>query len=612
MARGDAAHHWNEAQQILDGDPGLRDRVPWKGPGYSYFLAGLMSVFGRSAGALRWAMALLGALNCAALVLLARQVLSPAGSVIAGLLAAVNGVLIFFDGELLFPTLLISLNLPVLWLLGRGDAGWKSHAAAGGLLGAASLVHPVFLVPALALAAWAARRNRRHGAVLALAVGLAITPSFLTNMFLRDQPVLISWNGGINLYVGNHPAFDQYSGNRTSAWARILQSPIDAGVPGESERDRMYYGLAIRQAAASPVRTVGTLVRKAIILILPVEYANNIGIYELREHSPVLAATLGHRGPLWWPFGMWGPIALIGLALMLFQPRSPASGVLAVWSLGLAATIVISFNTSRYRAPLVFFGCIWAAYALNVAWSDWRAGKRRRVAMGAVIAIVLAAVLALMAVPQRGYPLPLEFNEAALLASRGSFDRAQGWIDRALARAPEDAQLRHAVAGFYARQDMRTDEREQLQRMLAVDDPEPDLQSIGHQLLARSYAQDGQFDAARRHIDAALNVGVDSATWKGRAYYQLGLGPVTACWLRLQAADIELDAGNPARARELMLLVESDCGRQGRLKDKLEELEVQVILAEPRLAPAEPEDVTDRSRVSPASSGRVAADGVTG
>jgi tetratricopeptide (TPR) repeat protein len=586
MARGDAAHHWDEARQILDGDPELRQRIPWKGPGYSYFLAALMALFGRSAGTLRWVVAVLGALNCAALVLLARRVLGPGGSCLAGLAAAANGALIFFDGELFFPTLLVSLNLPVLWLLGRESAGWKAHGAAGVLLGLSALVHPVYLVPAAALAAWSARRAWSHGGALALAAALTIFPGFLTNLIVRGQAVPISWNGGINVYVGNQPAFDQYSGNRTSAWARILQTPVDAGIESESARDRLYYRLAARQAAGAPLEALGLLLRKAVILLQGPEYASNVGIYELREFSPVLAAALWRAGPLWFPFGLWGPLAIAGAALLALRPRAPASGALAVWSLGVAATIVASFNTSRYRAPLVFFGCIWVAHALVEARRGWIAGRRRAVAAGAVAVLVLAALLAAGAVPQRGHPLPLEWNEAALLTSRGAHGEAEAWIERALERAPEDPQLRHAVAGFYAERGDREREREHLQRMLALEDLEPDYVSVGHRLLARSYAAEGRFEDARRHIRAAVDAGVDSTSWRGRPYYRLGLGPVTACWLRLEEARIELAAGEPARAAELVRRVRADCKSAGRVEDELRELDAQLVLAGPRLAPA--------------------------
>jgi hypothetical protein len=159
MARGDEAHHWYEALEILDEDPLLRNRVFWKGPGYSYFLAGLIALFGSSPGALRWPLAVLGATNCAALVVLARRALPLSWSVVAGLLAAANGVLILFDGELLFPTLLISLNLPALWLLSGPRAGIPAHAGAGALLGLAALVHPVY-VRRSACRTWSCAVNR--------------------------------------------------------------------------------------------------------------------------------------------------------------------------------------------------------------------------------------------------------------------------------------------------------------------------------------------------------------------------------------------------------------------------------------------------------------------
>jgi hypothetical protein len=586
LARGDAAHHWREALDILDRDAWLRDRVFWKGPGYSYFLAALMQVFGRSPGALRWPLAILGAVNCAGLVLLARRALSPRWSMLAGLLAAVNGVLILFDGELLFPTLLVSLNLAALWLLTRHRAGRPAHVAAGCLLGLAALVHPVYLAPAAALALWAARRSRGNALAFALAVAVLIAPVTVSNVFVRGQPVVISWNGGINLYAGNHPCFDQYSGNRTNAWARILQTPIDAGVEREYERDRLYYALAFRQALRAPLRTVSILLQKAVVLFSPVEYASNIRLYELREYSPVLAGTLGRWGPLWLPFGLWGPLAIIGLTLML-RGRSPLAGALGMWSLGLAVAIVLSFNTARYRAVLVFLGSIWVAHALAVAWHCWSEGRRRQLAAAVGMGLALVAVLAATAVPQRGFPLPLEWDESVALVSEGALDEAEPWVVRALERAPNDAPLKLAAAAFFHRRGQLDRERHLLQQVLETPDPEPDLISVSHHRRAESFAAEGRIDEARREVVAALAVDVDATDWRGQPYYRLGLGPVTACWLRLEAAGIELDAGNPARAVALMEQVRAECPLAGRLASRMTELEVRAVLAAPRLAPTD-------------------------
>lgn len=582
LARGDAAHHWGEATRILDEGVWLRDRVAWKGPGYSYVLAGLMWVAGRSPAALRWPLALLGALNCAGLVLLARRLLPTGWCAGAGMLAAANGVLILFDGELLFPTVLIALSLGVLLLLTRPQAGLPSHAAAGLLTGLSALIHPVYLLPGAALVLWLARRGTRKAFCFAIAIAAAVVPLGLSNLAVHEQPVLISWNGGINLYVGNQAAFDQYSGNRTNAWIRVLHSPVDAGIESEYERDRLYYRLALRQALGAPLEAALILLKKAAILFSPVEYASNLGLYELRAHSPVLALALGRWGPLWIPFGVLGPLLVLGLGLTLRRPVHPAAAALALWSAGLAATIVLSFNTSRYRAPLVFFGCIWAAVALHAAVQAWREGRRGRLALGAGAGLLLAAVMAGAAVPQRGFPLPLEWDEAM---ARASPARAEPWVLRALERAPDDAPLRYAAAGFYARQGRREDERRYLNEMLAMGGLEPDLVSIGRQLLARSLALDGRIDEARAEIRAAIDVGVDDTTWRGLPYYPLGLGPVTACRLRLESAENELIAGQVSRAVDEIRRVREECAIGGPLRERLIELEARTVVARPRVAP---------------------------
>jgi hypothetical protein len=120
--------------------------------------------------------------------------------------------------------------------------------------------------------------------------------------------------------------------------------------------------------------------------------------------------------------------------------------------------------------------------------------------------------------------------------------------------------------------------------MLELDDLEPELVVNARRLLARSLAADGRLDEARAEIRAALAVGVDATTWHGYPHYQLGLGPVTDCGLRLAWAEIELQAGEPARAQELVERMRLDCPRAtGRLRERLGEVEAQLVLASPRL-----------------------------
>jgi tetratricopeptide (TPR) repeat protein len=568
ITRVDAAHHWREAELILEGDERIAERVPWKGPGYSWFLAGLAALLGRDPGTLRWPLAVLGSLNCVLLVLLARRLLPLRWSLVAGALAAVNGLLIVYDSELYFPTLLIALNLPVFLLLGRKRAGIPAAGGAGVLLGLSVLVHPAYLVPATLLAIWIFRESLRKGAAFAVALALVLTPLALTNAFVRGEPVLVSWNGGINVYAANHPSFDQRAGNHTMAWSRILNTSLDAGYEGEAERDRLYYRLAARQALAHPVATARGLLLKAWLFFTPVEIASNFRIYELREHSPLLRPLLGRWGPLWVPFGLLGPAALVGLALLLGR-REPLAPPLALWSAGIALTCVLFFNTARYRAPVALLGCLFAAAALAALWKVWRERDRWRLALGLGSFAALFALLAATAVPQRSLPPPLEWYQAAAMGPGESYEEVAGWAERALEHDPDSPALLRLVSQLHARWGRPDRQREILDRLLALPDPEPDVLDGAHEQKAQSYLAEGRLELARDELLAALAVRVDDAQWRGHSHYAMGLAPTRSCWLRLSLAQAEIALGWPGRARSLIEAVRADCPEGKRYREAI-------------------------------------------
>lgn len=598
LTRVDAAHHWREAQLILDGDERIAERVPWKGPGYSWFLAGLAAVFGHDPGSLRWPLAVLGALNCVLLVLLARRLLPLRWSLAAGALAAVNGLLIVYDGELYFPTLLIALNLPVFLLLGRRGAALPAAVGAGILLGLSCLVHPAYLLPAALLALWLCRANLRRGAAFALAVALVLAPLALTNAIARGQPVLVSWNGGINLYAANHPSFDQRAGNHTLAWSRILNTSLDSGYEGEAERDRLYYRLAARQALASPGAFAQGLLLKAWLFLTPVEIASNFRIYELREHSPLLRPLLGRWGPLWIPFGLLGPAALVGLALLL-RRREPLAAPLALWCVGIVLTCVLFFNTARYRAPVAIVGCLFAAAALDALHRAWRERDRRSLALGLGSFLLLLTVLAATAAPQRDLPPPLEWYRARAPVPGGSYEEAASWAARALARSPESAALLRDVAQLHGRWGRPDRQREVLDRLLALPDPEPDVVDGAYEQRAQAFLSQGRLEEARSALLDALAVGVDDAEWRGHPHYAMGLAPTRSCWLRLSLAQAEIALGRAEEARRLLDGVKADCPDGRRYRDAIRGIEAMLAGTETAVPSSPGASAADAAPVSP-------------
>lgn len=563
LARGDAATHWREAQQVLDGDPFLADRVPWKGPGYSWFLAGLMQLVGRDPGALRWPLAWLGALNCAALVLVGWRALGGRWAVVAGLLGATNGVLLLFDAELFFPTLLATLNLPALWLLARPGAGWRAHAGAGALLGLAVLVHPVYLMPAALLSLFAWRRQGRAALALPVVVALCVAPITLQNLLVHRQPILVTWNGGINLYVGNQPGFGQGDGQRIAAWERVLNSTAEAGIEPEYRRDRFYQRQALRDALARPLATAATWVDKLRHALGPHEIANNIRLYEYRELSRPLAWSMGEFYGLWWPGGLWWPAMLLGL-LLWWRRGDALAAVGGWWALGLLLTMLLSFVTARYRAPLYFVGALWVAAFLRELWRDARArtGWRRfRWPLAWLAGVFLWMPLGAV---QGQLPPPWSFEQARVAEVEGRPGPAREWWGRAREVAGSDPALRMEYAGFLLRQGDVAGAAGELAGLLSQGERiEPEFRWSAHVELARLAARQGDAATAREHYAAAMALDIDDARWRGEPWFDLDLPPVRACRLRLELAQLELASGRRDEATRLVRRVQEDCPSAG-------------------------------------------------
>jgi uncharacterized membrane protein len=246
----DSLFHAKEALRILDTGWLLSGSAAfYKGPLYSYLLAVLMALFGPVGGVVagRLLSVACGVLVVWLVVRTAERLGGTAAAWAAGLAIALNGTAIFYDAVLL-PVSLTSLLL----LLAGGrlaDARTlpdrtraKALALGGALLGLVALARADGLVAVLAAAGWAALAARGgawgtlrslRAAALVLVPALAVVlPVTARNVLVAHDPVLISWNGGINLFMGNDPGFDQASGNWNPdlSWMRLYDAPGELGL----------------------------------------------------------------------------------------------------------------------------------------------------------------------------------------------------------------------------------------------------------------------------------------------------------------------------------------------------------------------------------------------
>jgi hypothetical protein len=394
----DAETYYWAARALADGD-GWPERVYWQPPGYPYFLAAVLRLAGPGFLAPRLVQAGLGALTAALTCALGARVFGRAVGVGAGLAVAVYGTLIYYDAELLAPALAICLQMATLWTAARAPAerdgrGWLATGLLGGLTAVVN-APALALLPVLAVAA-----RRRAGWVL-LGAALAIAPVTARNWTQGRELVLISSNGGINLYLGNNPRYDATVKMRPGRdWQALVRAPAIHGVRGAGAASRFFTARVTAYAREDLAGFLRLQARKLRLLLAGNEIPRNQEIYPTRAWSPVLRALLWKAPGLAVPFGLLAPLAVVGLAVS--ARRAP---VLAASLVLLGATTVAFFVTARYRAPLVPLLALFAA--AGVRWAIVDAGPRARLAAGAV-----AATVFLVANVGQG-PMPARMNPDA-------------------------------------------------------------------------------------------------------------------------------------------------------------------------------------------------------
>lgn len=250
--------------------PSSRFRLAAFPPLYPLFLAAARRAGFDTLLSLRLLQALLGAGGCLLLAAVAR---AAAGGDVRGRSAAwtaagmmaVYPPMIHYSALLMTETLFVFLILAAVFLLLRIESPrGPGVLAAGVLAGLGALCRPTlfpFLLPA---AVWLWRRFRRAGppALYLLAAALVLLPWTVRNYLRLGRPVLLTSQGGSNLYLANNPLS---RGGTVSH-----QELIAAGVfhRGEDEDEILYNRAYGRQAVEfirkNPLRFVGLSFRRLL------------------------------------------------------------------------------------------------------------------------------------------------------------------------------------------------------------------------------------------------------------------------------------------------------------------------------------------------------------
>jgi hypothetical protein len=477
----DAATYEDLATSIAAGR-GHPEAVFWHPPGYPYFLGMIWSLVGKSFLWPRLVQALLGALTVVLTAWIGARVFGRRVGLGVGLAASCYGMLIYFDGELLPPTLatfllLLAVAIAIACRDRPGRWRWLAAGAVGGL--AATVVATLLVVP-LVLAGFA----RRKAGWALLGAALAIAPVALRNAVRGHEFVPISVNGGVNLWIGNNPQYRKMVDLRPDlGWKRLVEEPGRAGVHGLANSSRYFVTKAWTWARHNPLAFARLQLHKLRLFVGGDEIYRNHAIYPARMDSPVLRLLLWKIPGLAFPFGLLLPLSALGL--WVGGRRAP---VLVALIAALSLSVVAFFITARYRMVVVPFLLIFAAQA--VAWlagqSSWRP---RLIAVAVVVALFLVANLGQGRMENK-MNADAEYSLGVRLGDKGQLRRAAALFESALASKPDYTEAWLNLSVCYDVFGRHEDARQAFARAFALD-REATIRMV------RDFLSEGKRDAAQ-------------------------------------------------------------------------------------------------------------------
>ncbi len=383
---GDALTHLKWSEAILSGR--LDTLLPFfRAPLYGFFMSALLMMSGGYEWIISFSQYLLGIGTALLVYELGRKCFSKRVALTSGILTAVYPLFPFFESQLLLTSLFTFLCLLSLTFLERSmfNARYRHAAMAGLIMGLASLTRPNILLffPVAFLCLFL--KGRSKSIVFGLVFVATLLPCFLANTLGGFDPVLISTQGGINLWAGNHAGADglipttpevppsitdldkRIHELRDTPWkvdnlwqfSHIL-AENDLGTPlSDGDVSQYWIRKTIREIKEDPIRISYLLLRKAIYLVGIAEPPNNNDpILAFREYFPHLWALHSIFN-----FGFIFSLCLPGI--WLAWRNYPHSRILVFYLLILSAVLLIFFVNARFRAPLIPIMILFASVSLE-------------------------------------------------------------------------------------------------------------------------------------------------------------------------------------------------------------------------------------------------------
>ena len=483
----------------------------YQAPLYSYFLALIYRMFGHDYLFPRLIQSAMGAINCVMVALVGKRLFGGSQGLLAGCIAALCGPLIYFDGELLRPVLIIFLTLSMILFILSWSEGHPIWAAIAGLLMGLSAItreNILIVLPVIVTYLWmSAKKNRWHAPVLFIALTIIpIIPVTAHNYKKSGDFVPVSTQGGMNFYIGNSADSDRLTGLQPGReWEKMAFSPReDLGPnPKPSKFQSWFIKKTLKDISQSPTEWIGKLVKKLYLVFYGEELTPNSNLDLYRERSFLLRILISKCGPLFIPFGLLFPFFVLGIgAKGAHRDKWLLIGFIIAYSLSL----MLFHVRARYRVPIVPLMIPFAAAGILYLIKQIKIQDVKKMAH---CLFVLAFFAVLVNVPlvdvSFAKRFPTNYFVGLALLNKGQDQLALEVLQEGLEKDPHFPELRFVYGRALIRQGHT---EEGLEQIIIARDLAPDYAPI-RKVLAELYKE--KSEKLKAKIDARHDGNVDVA-----------------------------------------------------------------------------------------------------
>jgi Flp pilus assembly protein TadD/4-amino-4-deoxy-L-arabinose transferase-like glycosyltransferase len=458
----DSLYHHDWAASIIHGGWLGKDSF-FRAPLYAYFLSFLYRIFGINLIVPRIVQSFIGAFSCVLTGQIGQKIFNKKVGNIAGIIAAFYPLFIYYDNEILIPSVLLFLVLLGFYFTLRQTFDTESKFGwflTGLIWGLAAITRPNVILFIFVLPFWLAKKLKKtfkiallYGVLGVLSVILPIT---VRNYIVSNEFVLISWQGGINFYIGNNPYSDGtpsvIPGTRKSIWggfydAKRIAEETTGRELKNSEIDRYWLNQGLEFIKKNPLKTISLFLRKTYLFFGGLEISNNRDIYFFTRQT-YLKFLIFNIPFFQFPFGLLFPLFLVG-CWYAYKKHKDISLVL-VFVISYSFSFILFFVCARFRHIIIPFLIIVASFAIISVIDEVRKRKMKNFKMALVVFIVALVFFNANITGLKLTDYGLNYLTLAdVEIKKGDYNKAIIYLREALNRKPDYAEALNRLGETY-------------------------------------------------------------------------------------------------------------------------------------------------------------------